>query len=98
MSNEAVNLGPLPGIENVDAEEVGRSLTGFDEVAIKRAFGASIGDLPETIIMRALLFVLLRRDGVKDSNAHKACMELPLGEVSDKFIKPEGKEPGSTSP
>lgn len=68
--------------------EVTESLTGFDEIAIEQAFGAGIGDLLEnkaTTAARALLFVLRRRDGLKDGEARKVVMEMRLGDVQDYF-------------
>lgn len=69
-------------------EEFLDSLTGFDEIAIEKAFGADITSLltkQATMSMRALVFVARRRDGLSDAEARKSVMEAPLSEVKAFF-------------
>lgn len=66
-------------------EEVTRSLTGFDELAIEHWFERPLTRLSATMQGRALLFVLLRRDGEKDGKAHRAAMTMPLGDLDERF-------------
>lgn len=62
------------------------TLTGFDELAIKRAFSAPIGDLDKVALLRGLAFVHIRREtGAKDSDAYRQAMELPQGVLGDLF-------------
>jgi hypothetical protein len=78
--------------DTLDAEAFTRSLTGFDEVAIKRMFAAPLGELDGGLIPRALLFVAERRDGSNDADAFRRVMELTLGEIEGKFgVDEEGK-------
>lgn len=75
--------------------EVMESLNGFDEIAIEQAFGAPITDLLETkptTGARALLFVIRRRDGMKDNEARKAVMEMRLGDVQGYFVDDEDED------
>lgn len=74
--------------ENVSlplASETVNSFTGFDEIAIARYFQKDMSELPATTSMRAMLFVLKRREGTKDSDAYKFVMSMPLGEVTGSF-------------
>lgn len=87
------------GEARIDMEEMTRSLTGFDEIAIERAWGKAFNDLGGTTLARALLFVAERRDGMKDADAYRAVMDLRLDalesrfEVADDEVVTEGKAP-----
>lgn len=73
-------------------EETIGSLTGFDEIAIARAFNAEWSDLAEhrpSTFTRALVFILLRRDGQEDTEAKNAVLEMTLQEVKDYFMEEE---------
>jgi hypothetical protein len=78
--------------EVLDPEGFTKTLTGFDEIAIKRMFGATLGELDGSMIPRALLFVADRRAGANDADAFRGVMELPLGGVEDRFADPEDAE------
>lgn len=70
----------------LDPDEIAGSLTGFDEIAIERAFGREITDLGEsTKSLRALAFVLARRDGLDDAAAYNQVMGQPLTALMDQF-------------
>jgi hypothetical protein len=69
------------------ATEVSTSLTGFDELAIAKAFGADITAFSERPVMflRALMFVVERRGGAKDAEAYRTVMEATAGQVDAYF-------------
>ena len=79
---------------------VAESMTGFDEIAIEQLFRVPIERLSGTLQMRAMVFVLNRRDGMNDADAFKAVMNLPFAEVDAQFrdedeVPEVGKEPAS---
>jgi hypothetical protein len=88
MSNDAEQLEPLAGMEKVDGQEYAKTLTGFDELAIERVFKRPLEKLPSVVGVRALLFVRLRREGAKDTDAYKTAMNLTLGRLEDLFERP----------
>lgn len=68
--------------------EVMESMTGFDEIAVAQKFGGEILSLAEsrqTAFMRALVFVIKRREGLKDADAYRAAQELTLKETQEFF-------------
>ncbi|WP_300399882.1 hypothetical protein [Nocardioides sp.] len=72
------------------------SMTGFDEIAVARSFGAEITTMREQpfTFMRALLFVQARRDGMSDAKAREHALGLTVREVNDSFsedVDDEGK-------
>lgn len=69
----------------LDPEEVAGSVTGFDEIAIARAFGQELTDLSELKSLRALAFVLARRRGLDDTAAYNEVMGQSLNEVMALF-------------
>jgi hypothetical protein len=72
--------------DRIEAESFTRTLTGFDEIGIKRVFGSALGELEGGLVPRALLWVAERRDGMNDTDAFRKVMELPLGEVELRFV------------
>ena len=73
------------------AEDLFKSMNGFDEIAVSRAFGEDLSVLrakPFTFV-RALVFVDLRRGGAKDGDAHKQAMTLTMGDLEDYFAQDE---------
>lgn len=80
---------------SLSMEEAVESLTGFDEIAIEGAFGADVTTLlteKPTKAARALLFVMKRREGMKDPEARKAVMEMRLGDVQSYFIDEDDED------
>ncbi|WP_062208846.1 hypothetical protein [Demequina oxidasica] len=75
------------------AEDFFKSITGFDEIAIQKAFGASFVDLrnDQFRFLRALVFVDLRRDGKKDADAYTEVMGLGIGAVDGWFADVEAE-------
>jgi hypothetical protein len=80
---------------NLTAEEVLDSLSGFDEMAIKQHFGATLAELTkdETMLGRALVFVVKRRDGASDDTARNDALNLSLKGVLGYFAE-ESEESG----
>lgn len=77
-------------------EEMTNSLTGFDEVAIRKHMGfdpyADAESRPMDL-MRALVLVAERRRGITDKAAYQAAMEMPISEVSDYFTDDDETDP-----
>lgn len=73
------------------ADEVMGSITGYDEIAISRAFKTDIGDMREKgfTFLRALVFVHQRRQGKKDAEAYQHAMELPMRALTEDYFEPE---------
>jgi hypothetical protein len=81
------------------ADEVFESLTGFDEIAISTVFGHAISTLEDdrSMMARALVFVLNRRDGLTDVDAKAAAMEIRIGDLLTYFAE-ESLESGKDEP
>lgn len=73
--------------ELLDADALSKSINGFDQIAIRQMFRERLDQLAadSTMFMRALLFVLAKRDGANDGDAYRSVMLLPLDEVVDRF-------------
>lgn len=81
------------------ATEVTQSLTGFDEVVIKQKYGSPLtrlGQEDPTQFLRALTFILLRREEKTDAEAFGLSQSMTLAEVSAKF-SPEPVEKDAES-
>ncbi len=87
-------------------DEMANSMTGFDELAITKAFGKPLGTLgahDEFQFLRALIFTHRRRKGDNDATAYKAAQVLPISDVniyfSDDLVE-SGKDssPTETAP
>lgn len=61
------------------------SLTGFDEIAIEKAFSTDLETLSAQRQMRALAFILARREGKNDNAAYQHVMEMAQGDVLGLF-------------
>lgn len=73
-------------VEKLNVEELTESLTGFEEIAISKVF--SVKDfmtLPGTMSVRALLFVVYKRDGDNDTDAYQKAMEMSMKAVQEFF-------------
>jgi len=75
-------------------EELSDSLTGFDEIAIKKAFGVPFAALAPNEkgqggdvfqFLRTLVFVHRRREGDTDVTAYNAAQGMTTGEVNAYF-------------
>ena len=68
----------------ITADEMYESLTGFEEIAIEKAFGEPIEDLASTRVTsfgRALVFVHHTREGMNAKDAKEAAMRLRIRDV-----------------
>lgn len=84
---------------NLTADEALESLTGFDEMAITKHFGRPVSafENDQSMLGRALVFVVKRRDGLTDDDARNAALELPLKDVLS-FFAEESEESGKGEP
>lgn len=87
--------------EQLTAEELAESLTGYDEIAIAKAFGEDIYEMAPAKSMRALAFVAVRRTGGTDAEAKDAVMGMSIKDVKESFADAEDEvmpdEPSSES-
>lgn len=82
-------------VQPISIDELARSINGFDEIAISKAFGYEVEDLlgpngdgkgaKKVRFLRALIFTAKRRLGLKDRDAYRETMELPLYELETQF-------------
>lgn len=81
--------------DRIPLDELAESLNGWEEIAIRKTFGFSFDQLEEqgTIAVRALAFIELKREGVKDSVAHKQVMDWSLRELVDRYPEMNEDEP-----
>lgn len=73
---------------NIPIDEFVQSLTGYDEIAINKAFGVDWTVLMEsqpTTFSRALVFTDLRHQGKTDTESKKTCMEMSIKQVGEYF-------------
>lgn len=72
------------------AEDFFRTITGYDEIAVSRAFKEDIAALRERPFrfIRALAFIAERRDGAKDSIAYAEVMNMTVGDLEEYFAEP----------
>ncbi len=81
-------------------EEIADSLSGFDEIAIKKAFGVPFsalapdengkgGDVFQ--FLRSLAFTHRRREGDNDITAYNAAQTLTTAEVNGYFAEESGE-------
>lgn len=70
----------------VDFEAVAKSLNGFDEIAIEAAFRRPFRKMDTgTMMARAILFTVYRREGTKDADAYRRAMLLNMEELEATF-------------
>lgn len=88
-------VSPLTAVEYVD------TLTGFEEIAIKKEFSDTLTALAEagdqSMFARALIFIDHRRQDLKVPDAFKHAMNLSRSDVKDYFTEPpkdDGPEEG----
>ena len=82
---------------DITAEEMFESLNGFDELAIAKWFDASPLELGGTTLGRSLVFVVKRREGMTDVEAHAAAMSLAIRDLTGFFVDEDG-ESGKDEP
>lgn len=74
--------------QKITTDEVIDSLTGFDEEAIEKQFGAPWQTLAagrSTAFLRAMIFATRRQAGVADLDARQQVMEMTLRECQNLF-------------
>jgi hypothetical protein len=88
-----------PAVVDETADDFFETLNGFDEIAIKKAFGKppiELSDDDKMAFGRSLIFVAERRAGKTDTEALKAARTYTFGEVTDYFaddVEPMPEEP-----
>lgn len=82
--------------DKINADEVVRSLNGFEDIAIEKAFGAPLLKMDEMRAPRALVFVLRKREGLNDFDAYNASMEMTFGELTEIFETENSDDETST--
>lgn len=79
---------------SVTIEEMGESLTGFEEIGIQQHFNDTLSRLLEqnpTMGLRALIFTDVHRRGETNVQQSKtAAMEMPLRDVMSYFLDLDG--------
>jgi hypothetical protein len=85
--------------DKIDLTELSRSITGFDQVAVRARFHDRLENLMDDglMFMRVMYFVHLRRQGAKDADALNQAMALPLSELTDLFETGDDGEEDSDS-
>src|SRR5690606_3900352 len=73
--------------DKINLTELSRSITGFDQVAVRTRFHDRLENLMDDglMFMRVMYFVHLRRNGSKDADAFNQAMALPLSELTELF-------------
>lgn len=86
--------------EKIDPEALLESLNGYEEIAIETAFGFRLDNLEDNAMrgIRALVFVLRRREGLDHKAAKHAAMELTLRQLMDLFDLDDLAEDKVTDP
>ena len=70
------------------ARETMRSLNGFDEIAIEKAFGKELDELGSRESVRALIFIQRKRAGDNDKAAKDFALGIPMGQLDEHFAAP----------
>jgi len=80
-----------PPVSPLTADDFFGTLTGFDEIAVARSFGAEVTDLRKRpfTFLRSLVFVDARRRGESDGQARESALGLTLAHLSDYFADDE---------
>lgn len=92
---------------NMTAGEFYESITGYDEIAIERAFDGQLLDWAHneetgspgqpTKLLRALIFVDQRREGLKDLEAKHAALNLSVKECQEYFAEEDDDDLDETA-
>lgn len=73
--------------DKLDPEEILYSLNGYEEVGIEKAFGFRLESLEDNALrgIRALYFIVKKREGLTHDQAKHSAMELTLGQLMEVF-------------
>lgn len=92
---------------NMTAGELYESTTGYDDIAIERAFGGSLIDWAPNEdtgshghpmkLLRALIFVAERREGLKDPEAKHAALNMSVKDCQDYFAEEDDDDLDETA-
>jgi hypothetical protein len=86
---EPTDTDPTPDVLSggppMDPRTYPATLTGFDEIALVKAFGSAIEDLSATMASRAMLFTYRRRLGDDDRTAYETAMNITLHDLEPCF-------------
>jgi len=99
VSSDAVTPGPA-GPELLDMDQLSKSLTGFEQIAVTQVFRQKLDSLAtdSTMFMRVLLFVQQKRNGLNDADAFRAVMMLDIETVVESFKPKDGESPEPEDP
>lgn len=77
--------------DKITVNEAFEQLTGWDEIAIKKAFGAEVTAMRKQpfTFARALAFVDFRRGGKNDRDAYETALGLTIRDLNDHFLEDE---------
>lgn len=93
MTETTTTPTDAPTGSELTTQEVLESLTGYEELGIREAFGAPvqkfIGEGDVFTYHRALIFVLRKREGMSHAQALKASLSLTVKTVVDYFTEPD---------
>ena len=72
-------------------KEVLESVTGFEEIAIVKAFGLTVEALSSDksrrlTFARSMVFIVFKRQGKKDAEAKDAALALTIKQVNEFFV------------
>lgn len=98
--NDIATSAPAVDTARPTVDELLNSLTGYDELAITKAFDKSIFELAEQAAshyLRALIFVTELRAGKKADEAKKSVLSLTIRQAQD-FFSDEPDEPTPDAP
>lgn len=85
-----------PSLTGMTLEEMSDTLTGFEEIAIAKAFEKPLESLLGMRVYRALAMIWHRRtDELNDADAYEAAMNLPLKECVGYFDEDEEITPST---
>lgn len=73
--------------ELIDIQELGSSMSGFEEIAIMNHFKSDLNSLQHkgTLGLRAFAYLVHRRAGMRDRDAYRAAMEARADSLTDMF-------------
>lgn len=81
---------------DVTAEEIAWSITGFDKIAIIKAFGMSLPEIQKAgdnmELVRVFAYVDMKHRGTPDKEAREQALNLTVRDLTNYFPEPESDE------